>query len=200
MRNFILAPLVIIVAISVVSCQKDSPATPDSNTLVGNWKFIGITAHTNTTSQTAFGSTVLKNITLSDYTTINNAGTIAINTNTFTGAGITYQIDDFVKTYMYQDNDLIDSMSLPFNATMPSSNSSSNYQLIGQDSIYFNGQGFFSTGTSTTIPAPSGARFTIDGNILKMTTAVVKDSSVTESGVTQSSHQAASVVITMKKL
>ena len=199
MRNYIPTLLLGMAAIFVVSCQKETPDTPDSNPLVGNWKFIGITAHTNTTSQTSFGSSVLKNITLSDYTTINNAGTIAINTNTFAGAGITYQIDDFVKTYMYEDNDLIDSMTLPFQVTLPSSNSSSNYQLIGQDSIYFNGQGFFSTRTSTTIPAPSGARFTIDGAILKMTTAVVKDSSVTNSGVTQSSHQAASVIITMEK-
>lgn len=199
MRNFIPALLLIMVAIFVVSCQKDTPATPDSNPLVGNWKFIGITANTNSTAETSFESSALKTVTASNYTTINNAGTIAINTNTFSGTGITYQVDDFVNTYIYENNDLIDSISMPFSATVPSSNSSSNYQLIGQDSIYFNGQGFFSTGTSTTIPAPSGARFTINGNILKMTTAVIKDSSATDSGITQFMHQAASVVITMEK-
>jgi hypothetical protein len=198
MRNIVLVLLITVMAVSFVSCKKDDVNPTGSNPMTGNWKFIGLAATTESTVQLSEGSSQFKTLTVSDYATINNAGTIAITSSTLTAAGIEYQINDVANTYTYEDNVLTDSIAFLFKVTVPPSNSTSNYQLIGQDSLYFNGQGFFNTGSSS-LPPPQGARFTINGNILKITTSVLKDSSITDSGVTQSSHEAALVVITMEK-
>jgi hypothetical protein len=198
MKNLVPVLLIATMAIGFVSCQKDKVNPTGSNPLVGNWKFTGLGAATESSYKLSDGFSQFKTVTLSDYATINNGGTIAITSNTLAGAGISYQINDVANTYTYEDDVLLDSTAFPLNFTLPPANSSSNYQLIGQDSLYFNGQCFFNTGSSA-LPPPEGARFTINGNILKITSAVLKDSSSTDSGVTQFFHQAALVVITMEK-
>jgi len=114
------------------SCKKENSNTNPA--LQGNYKLKYFTSNTNSTIT---GSDGEKSVTTSDYTTINNLGTIAFDGSNLTTVGVTYTINAVAKGYIYQDNLLLDSSSFPFNFTVPPFSSVASYQLAGTDSNLF---------------------------------------------------------------
>ncbi len=179
------------------ACKKDSSSN-SSNAITGNWKFISVSAVTQAIVQTSDGVSAYKTITNSAYTSTNNSGTVTIANNTITANGIAYNITDTAYASDYQDNVLIDTFSQVLIFNFPASNSVSNYKLINSDSVYFTGQGIFSA-PGVTGSTPAGARLALNGNILTMTSSVVKDSTFVNGGYPASNHETANVVSTLQR-
>jgi hypothetical protein len=123
-RHLILNTLAVIVILA--SCKKDNKNN-NSAGIEGTYKLKYLTAKTNSTTTDNSGE---KAVTTSDYTTINNQGTLVFTSSNLVATGLTYAIDTEAKYYVYDGADLIDSSSYPFTFTLPASNSVAQYQLI----------------------------------------------------------------------
>ncbi|MEO7394427.1 MAG: hypothetical protein ABIU11_05745 [Chitinophagaceae bacterium] len=176
-KHLILSLLTAIIILA--SCQKENDTTPTA--IEGAYKIKSLSAKTNVI---VTGSEGEKIVTTSDYTTINNQGTLVFDQSNLTYTGLTYSIDTEAKYYIYLDNDLVDSASFPLQATLPSTNGVAPYKLIGADSIYFPQGSVASGGMGNTQTLASGGRYTLNGNLLTITQHVSKDSTFQDSGET----------------
>ena len=174
-----------LVSLFAPSCKKDSA---QKSALDGNWNFTSTSA---TTSSTAVvddgGGTTEKTVTTSNYTSTNNKGTVAFGGGVMTSKGLSYSVN-VDASYVYYINDVEqDAGTFPVSFTLPSTNSTENFKLVGADSIYFPSGGLSSMGTS----GPDGGRYTLSGNtltmIMKLDTSFVDNSS----GVSQQKHEVA---------
>lgn len=179
-RNLILTVSTLVIMLA--SCNKDH-TNGDTNNITGTYKLQSVSAKTNSTLTTTDGE---KEIMVSEYTGTNNAGTIVVDGARFSATGLSYEVNSTATAYYYQDNELIDSFSMPFNVKIPASNSVAPYKLIGTDSIYFSQGSFASplTADGTTQTAASGGKYTMSGNILTIKQSGSKDSTFSDSGVT----------------
>ncbi|HJY23867.1 MAG TPA: hypothetical protein VJ279_13325 [Hanamia sp.] len=179
-RNLLLllSPIVMI----LVSCSKDH-TNPDTAGIQGTYKLKSLSAKTNSTLTDNEGG---KLITVSDYTTINNSGTIVIDGSRFSATGLSYEVNSMARASFYQDNQFVDSFSTPFNVKIPPINSTAPYKLIGADSIYFQNGSLASgiAGNGSIQTGPNGGRYTLSGNLLTIKQNASKDSSFQESGIT----------------
>jgi hypothetical protein len=191
--------VVLIVAFfSFISCKKDNNST-NSSALSGSWTFMGMHAITSATAIDKGAGFNTKVITTSDYTTTGNAGTMAISGNTMTGTGITYSSNIIMFATEYEDDVLQDTFSTALPFTIPPTNSISGFEVIGKDSIHYTGTSLLGSGGSG-MPTATGAKFSIAGNILTLTSYVVQDKAVDEgSGETLTQHETATVISTLQK-
>jgi hypothetical protein len=197
MKKLIL-PGMLSAIVLLAACNKESSNSNTSSAIEGTYNFKYISAKTNSDITGSFGDKV---ITTSDYTTTSNAGTITFSNSMLTATGLTYTVDTEAKYYLYDGANLLDSSSFPFTFTLPASNSSGQYQLIGSDSIYFpqggitaaiDGNGYYQSGAS-------GGRYTLNGKLLTITQSFVKDSTFDDSGETYNMIESASASIVMEK-
>src|ERR1700755_2463482 len=114
MKKIIFPSLVGFAVFYLVSCKKDSDNMPAGNNLIGNYKFISLTASTSSTHITDDGSTVDKTITTSNYTTTNNTGTLVIDATKITSADLSYSISTTATAAIYEDGVLVDTEEVPF--------------------------------------------------------------------------------------
>jgi hypothetical protein len=181
------------------ACKKDNNSSAAASSLTGTWTFMGMHA---TTSATAVDSGIgfsSKDITTSDYQTTANGGTMTISGNTMTGAGITYTANIIAFASEYEDGVLIDTFSTSIPFSVPATNSSSTFEVIGKDSIHYTGTNIFGSAGSGT-PASTGSKFSVSGNILTLTSVVAKDTvSNIGTGETLTQHETATVVATLQK-
>lgn len=171
------------------SCKKDSSNTDTS--IKGTYEFKYLTSKTNSTITDSDGG---KSVTTSDYTTINNQGTIAFDGSNITTVGVTYTVDAVAKVYFYQDNQFLDSSSYPFNLTIPPISAVASYKLVGADSIYFP-QGSLTTEQY----GSSGGHYTLNGTLLTITQTYAKDSTYVDSGTTYQVKDSAVSSMVMQK-
>jgi hypothetical protein len=162
------------VMIILASCKKDDTKA-SSTDIQGTYKFKSISAKTNSTVTGTDGE---KEITTTDYTSINNAGTVVIDASNFTSTGFSYEVNSTTTASFYQNNQFVDSISEPFNVVIPPTNSTASYKLIGSDSIYFQ-NGSLASGIGG-----NGGRYTLSGNMLTIKQNGSKDSTFQLSGVT----------------
>lgn len=196
MKKTLILVLPALIFLFVISCKKDSGS--NSSSITGNWKFVSISATTQSTDQVSDGVTTYKTVTNSAYTSFNNAGTITITSNTMTSNGIAYSISDTAHAFYYENNVLIDTISQVVAFSLPSYSSASAYKQVSQDSIYFSGPGFYSDPSSGGTGG-SGAHTTLTGNILKMTSYVVKDTTFNSGGYPETQHSTATAVTTLQR-
>ena len=190
-RNIFLSSLAIIIMLA--SCKKDD--TKITTAIEGTYKLKYLTASTNSTVKGTDGE---KTVTTSHYTTLNNQGTLVFDKSNLTYTGLTYSIDTEAKYYLYQDNDLLDSSSAPFAATLPPSSGRGTYILVGADSIYFpNGSATIGTGSAESIA--SGGRYSFNGNLLTITQHVSRDSTFEDSGVTFTMNDSGATTTVLEK-
>ena len=141
--------------------------------LTGTWTLIGIDAHTTAAVDQVYAGDDYKDVTTSDYSTTNNGGTIAFNGGVETETGITYEANFIALDSTYLDGQLVSVNDAPYDITIPAASGTSKYQQIGSDSLYFPAGGVFTVGsTSGTQTTTQGARFTIHGDTLAITTRV----------------------------
>ncbi len=186
------------VILLMVSCKKDGSST--SSSISGTYKFVSIQANTQSTVQYFDGSDYYKTITNSTYTSTKNGGTVAFSGSTVTGTGLTYTISDTAMGYYYINNVLTDSIPFPMDLTIPPTSSVSNYQVIGQDSIYFSGGSFLGgSGMGNTPSVPSGGKFTLSNGTLSITLNAVRDTTISNAGIPMQEHQVVNVKTIMQK-
>jgi hypothetical protein len=178
------------------SCKKDN-SNPASAALAGTWSFNGIHATTSSSAMDVQGGIQFTTVTTSEYITTANAGTIRISGNTMTGTGITYAANMNILVTDYEGPNLIDSFSTSMPVNFPPTNSTSTFEIIGSDSIHYTSAGLPGSGGSGT-PA-TGSKFSIEGDILTLTSYVVQDKVFDTLGVAITQHEAAFVVTTLKK-
>ncbi len=164
----------------LAACKKDKNGSNAS--IEGTYKLKYISAKT---SSSVIGNYGDKTVTTSEYTTTNNQGTITLSNGALTATGLTYSVDTRANLYEYFGTDLLDSSSYPFSFTLPASNSASQYQLIGADSIYFPQGGITSGADGSGYQSiANGGHYSFSGNLLTITEVVSKDSTYGESGET----------------
>jgi hypothetical protein len=181
------------------ACKKDNNSSAATSSLTGTWTFMGMHA---TTSATAIDSGIGfsdKDITTSDYQTTANGGTMTISGNTMTGTGITYTSNIIAFATEYEDDVLIDTFSTSIPFSVPATNSSSTFEVIGKDSIHYTGANIFGSAGSGA-PAATGSKFSVSGNILTLTSVVARDTvSTVGTGETLTQHETATVIATLQK-
>ena len=197
MKNYLTLSLLAGVII-LASCKKEDNTDNNTSGVQGSYKLKYLTASTNSTITGTDGE---KAVTVSDYTTINNQGTILFDNSNITSTGLAYTVDTLANYYLYQDNELLDSGSYSFTFTLPPSNSAGAYKLIGADSIYFP-QGSLTTGVGgmgSMQSGASGGRYKFSGNLLTITQTTSKDSTFEDSNVTFHQNESAVASIVMEK-
>ena len=196
MKKHIILSLVTFILI-LASCKKENNNN-NAAAIQGTYKLKYLTSKTNST---ATGTDGEKIVTTSEYTTINNDGIIVFDNSNLTATNLTYSVQTVASSYLYQDNDLIDSLTYPFTFTLPESNSQAAYKLIGADSIYFP-QGSITSGvgsTGSTQLSASGGRYSFTGNLLTITQTASKDSAFENSGVIFHLNESAISSVVMEK-
>lgn len=189
--------LTVIVLFFVLSCSKDNNSS-GSSALAGTWVFNGLHAKTSSTVSDTQGGIQYTTVSTSDYTTTSNGGTVKISGNTMTGTGITYSATINVLATDYVGTTILDTFSttIPFN--VPPTNSVSSFEVIGKDSIHYTSAAIFGAAGSGA-PAVTGSKFSIDGDVLTLTSNVVQDKVFDSLGVVITQHDAAFVVTTLQK-
>lgn len=177
--NKLIIPSIWAIVVMLASCKKDKTSTATG--IEGTYKFKSFSAQTQSSIAGNLGDKI---VTISNYTTTSNGGTLTFANNTMTATGLTYSVNTQAEFYEYYNNTLLDSASYPFNFALPPSNSTGQYQLVGADSIYFPNGGITITsdGSTTYQGQASGGRYSISGKVLTITQYVAKDSSFTDSG------------------
>jgi len=181
------------------SCHKSNDAGGNSGQLAGNYKFAYINVAVQSVSQTSAAGQTEKSVSNTNYKTTQNTGTITFTKDSIIAKGVGYTANWVSTGAVYENGVFIDSISLPFSFTYPPSNSSTKFDVIGKDSIYFHG-GYFMTGLGggTTIAPPSGGRFSFKGDTLLIISKVNQTSTQSISGMTVT--QTASGVATLAML
>ncbi|HVX25094.1 MAG TPA: hypothetical protein VHB70_02035 [Parafilimonas sp.] len=190
----------------LVACQKgiepfDDNSDSDQNgtDITGTWNFVSLEAHTQSTVEYEQDDTDYKATTLSDYTTINNTGTITFDSSDLSSAGVGYDISSTLNVYNYKNNILTDSAQLPFNYSIDSSSSTGTYKIIGTDSIYFPQGGFVSYNGISQQSMASGGKFSINGNTLTITQQFVKDTTEVYGDIANYVTESGTVVVQLQK-
>ena len=116
------------------------------------------------TNSTITGDDGEKTVSLADWTSANNMGTVDFKNGILTNSDFSYSVNSEATGYYYENNVLVDSVSLPFSVTIPKTNSVGTYKLIGADSIYFPEGGFVTYGNTTTTSNPGGGHYKLNGN------------------------------------
>lgn len=176
MKNIILITCLLLV-LAASSCQKqitDDLPPAASTQLTGTWKYLNthVSGESTIEIDDAFG--VTSSVTSTDYTTINNKGTLTIDDTKMTTDGVAYDVSTIATAVTYQDGAIVDSFQFPINFSLPPSSAVSAYKRIGTDSIY--SETFSSTqiaGTSSgTQGVAGGYKYRIAGDTLFLATAV----------------------------
>ena len=157
MKTLSIKPLLLIFATVafLASCQKEASLQDlnnpqpgggtggNTNSIIGNWNFVGMTAITKTTITAGTGIDEEKIISSYGFNSQKNKGTITIDASKFTSTGIGYSIDTVVQTDFYLGGMLFDSFESDFMMDMPLSSGTAPYKAIGTDSLFFQ-NGFIS--------------------------------------------------------
>ncbi|MGZ8510189.1 MAG: hypothetical protein ACXWWA_07420 [Chitinophagaceae bacterium] len=150
----------------LISCQKEvdfqdlPPTQPGGNgggtnntNIIGNWNFVGSNAKTYAALSFSESGQEIKSITVSDYNTENNAGTLTVSDNQFIFKDISHIVNDEANSKTYINGILFNEVTEPFNATYPPTDETRDYVRNSNDSITF-------TNMMANLPDPSGGGFT----------------------------------------
>jgi hypothetical protein len=166
---------------------------------VGTWKFIEMNVKTNSTVEISGMGMSSKTVTLSDYTTENNAGTVKFDGSNMVSTGLEYTVNAMSKTYLYTDGVLDDEIELPFNAAIPPTSSNATYKKIGTDSIYVTGGTFQTPNGGTQQGSSGGYKLSWAGDKMFLSGNYSQSNTQLNQGFTQKTYQSAITVITLQK-
>jgi hypothetical protein len=156
------------------SCKKEDSVNPEGNNsqLTGTWTFINMTAHTSSTEIEEIDGDTYKTVTISDYTSIDNAGELIIGASTFATKDFTYTANTDAYATVYLNGVEDDNFSAPYYAKVPVASSQAPYKIIGTDSVYVSA-GTVTTGATTVPSTPTGMKFSFAGDTLLLTSTGV---------------------------
>lgn len=164
--------VVAFLAVLIVACSKEKSFDPSSggssgNTMKGNWKFISL--HVTGQTIVEVPSIDAKTVSIFEYVTKNNTGTVNITGDQFSYTNLSYSVDTTFKAYYYDAGVLVDSFDFPLVVALPATNVSTPYQYFAPDSIYYPGGSPMNTGGTTVTTQAGGARFKIENDKLIIT-------------------------------
>jgi hypothetical protein len=180
----VLSAVLVILAMGACKKSNSGGSSGSTNPLSGEtWTFVDLSSDANLTA-TESGLISGKIVDITDFTTIDNSGTITFTADSMSGSGIGYTIDTTYTTYTYVGS-TSDTVTTPYTTTIAPTSSSTSYQLIGTDSIYFGSGTPFSVSlyAGDTVKI-EGAHFTISGNTLTLTSTIDQAGNVTYEGIT----------------
>jgi hypothetical protein len=148
----------------VVSCKKSNPPSTPTNAVSGTYTFVNMNAQTQVTASEGSGITA---VSLANYITRNNTGTVKFTVDSMDVSGLGYSVDTTVITNFYFSGTLYAADTTAFTATVPATSTSGAYTVVNSDSLYFPNGGLIPTGL-TSSGAGQGARFVVAGDTLKL--------------------------------
>jgi hypothetical protein len=187
--------LLLAATICFASCQKEIDDTiggSDNNngggnnnsSIIGTWDFVGLNAQTRTTSEFDFMGFNSKALAVFNYASTNNTGTISFTDNTMSSNGMAYTVSGDIITYEYEDGVLTDSTTTPTDMDFSVTNSTVRYMRINSDSLYFPDGGLsIETAGGSSPSEPSGLKLHFNGDTLKLTQVIFKDSTSSDNGI-----------------
>jgi hypothetical protein len=191
---------VAIFCLFLISCSKEksvdsSTGTPGgpgsgSNSLVGNWKLVGIHIKTKAVIEMNDAGVAVKTVTFSDYDTKDNQGTMKITKTTMESLNWGYSVDDVATGYFYENNVLVDSLEFPLVVTTPTTSSTITYKLVGADSIRYE---------ATPTSGPGGGRYKIENNMLTITSSYSSQTTGSNQGVPYTQTNSANAITTLQR-
>src|SRR5579864_6143341 len=95
----------------LAACHKTNSSTT-SQGLVGNWTFLYMTVQSKTTED----SLGVSSVSIANYTTRNNSGTVKFTSDSMVVSGLAYSVDTTFMTYFYIAGALYDSVNSPLSA------------------------------------------------------------------------------------
>lgn len=186
--------LVALVFISFFACTKNNNTS--QALLQGTWNLTGTTESMESLSMFVRTDTVVKQTeTQSYYSTLASgsetfSGNKATSDSFFVHAVITQDNAEYYNNILYQDT------TTTYGVDQPTLYSFSDFEVIGQDSLHFEGPGVQFTAGLAELAGTQGAKFTISGNTLTLTTHEDYDDSASVSTV---NHQHITFVTTFTK-
>ncbi|MBX2924850.1 MAG: hypothetical protein KF746_21800 [Chitinophagaceae bacterium] len=192
MKAFLNFAAVCFFSVIVCSCQKElslDSSLPggnnnnnNNNQLLGSWKFVNLSASTESVAEAVFFGEKVSTVTKYNTVTENNKGSITFDGSNAKVSNLSYEIDTELTVTDYLNGVKGDEFKVPFKFAVPPVSSSSKYQIIGSDSLYLPEGSFFSmpdgSGQTQGFTEPSGAKFSVNGNTLLLTTSVARDTSI----------------------
>ncbi len=180
-----------------ISCKKNNEGmgVPESPDLSGKWVFTELENNTTSTSEYLENGHNITDVIFSSYTSGPTMGTVTISGDSIVGTGLGYQYNMFQRVTEYTDNvfSFADSLVIPLVDT--AANSLIKFEFIGKDSIhYIYGTLTGSNGSGTSLT--TGAKISLAGDILTLTSDIYFQDSQTDSGLVGLSG---SVVTTLKR-
>jgi len=180
----------------LASCQKEvsfnGPVNPGSggggsgnntNNIVGDYDFVGMLAHTVSTVRVNQAGQDVKTVTVSDYNTENNTGTVKITANQMISTGVGYSIDTMMNAKTYVNGLLLDDSDFPFQVTMPATSSSSTYVRNSSDSITVTGPLGFPDPSGNTPTGSAGSKLSWHGDTLFMKVSTTFTQTINQGGI-----------------
>jgi hypothetical protein len=179
--------VILCAALSLTSCQKEldnsDPGTGNTNTIIGQYDFVGTRAVTYSSVIVSLQGSELKAITTSDYVTVNNVGTATITSSDIVFTGVGYSIDTTANTKTYIDGTLADESDLPFVLAVSPANSTNPYTRINNDSLSVIGALGVPNPAGAAPAGPVGARISWSGDTLLLKIASSFTQNVSQGGV-----------------
>ncbi len=187
-----LTPILAVIILAATSCKKEKSETPSP--IAGNWKLVSIAGNSSVTSAYTFGSDNIKTETFTDFTSSNPKGQYKITSNTFNAEGIGYDYTGSVTVKDYENDVLQSEDTSPTGSTIPPTNGTSQYKLIGSDSIYFENNAL---GNST--PAPGGCKYKLEGTKLSLFINSSSTATASQGGFSVTNKTATVVTVILQK-
>lgn len=162
----------------MAACSKNNSKEGSSNNgqLAGNYQFLYLTTAINLTEQASIGGHTAKLVIVSGYKTDQNTGTVVFTADSAIGKDIGYSYDTTTTTTEYDDGVAQTPQIDPFTGTVPPTSSTSKYQVIGTDSVYFPGgvlgAGSAISGSPVPVAPPTGGHFAFKGDTLTIVTNI----------------------------
>lgn len=196
MKQSVTALTLIVLFFSLVSCSKDDVTA--GTDITGTYKFVSLQAKTTSTVQSVLGTDITKTVTTSDYTSVNNTGTVKIDATQFISTNLAYTINSTSHSTIYENGAVVDTLSFPLQVAIPSTSGTSTYKRIGADSLYFS-SGSLLMGGSSTAAQSGGAKIKYENGKLTIYNNAVQSVITRNQGETVTNIANVAVVTTLQK-
>jgi hypothetical protein len=154
------------------ACSKsNNNNSSNSQGLVGTWNFLGVTGGTKTVVSEGLGVTM---VAYPAFVTTNNTGSITFSKDSMNASGVGYAVDTAFWAYFYYGGVVYDSTRQPLSYTVPPTSTTSKYNLIGTDSLYFPKGGLLTALDSAS--TGQGCKYVLKGDSLLLTSGGVDTS------------------------
>ncbi|MBX3256910.1 MAG: hypothetical protein KF862_22425 [Chitinophagaceae bacterium] len=146
----------------------------DNTSIIGEWNLLEIDMDVSSTVETSLSGITQQTVSSYKTTTIHNSGSLAFTATDMQSKNMQYSISTEISLMSYTGGqpDMDEPMKMPFDFTVPATNSSAKYKQIGSDSLYFPDGNFLlmpeaANGMPTEMYSePGGVKFSIASDTL----------------------------------